>query len=125
MAILRRLRGVAGIVGVWGGVFAVMSAPVVLAIRSFGGPPPPGAPTLTDAIVEAARGWGMIGGAMGLVFAAAIMLADRRHSLGTLTTRRFALWGLSAGALVPLAVNSAYVLAGRAPASSLRVGAIV
>jgi hypothetical protein len=48
--------------------------------------------------------WAVWGAISGLVFASLLMLRERRHTLGALSTARVALWGALAGLTIPLII---------------------
>ena len=50
--------------------------------------------------------WGLAGAAMGLAFATAIVLGERRKNIEGLSPRRLVAWGFLAGATAPFGVAS-------------------
>ena len=62
---------------------------------------------------------------MGLAFATAILAGERKRTLGALSSRRLAVWGFVAGAIVPMGIATIAELTGRSSvATNLRSGLI-
>jgi hypothetical protein len=129
MQVLRRLRGAFGTAVTWGVAFAIIGALVTVA-RLFGAAAMPSSiPMLLRMLLWFAFGWGIIGGAIGLVFAGTIAVGERRQTVSSLSTGWFTLAGFSAGALVPILVTAALLIprhdiAGRLAGTGLRLSLI-
>jgi hypothetical protein len=114
MKILRRLRGVLGMAVTWGVAFGLIGVVggVLLALGIGTGviPAPAGGSRIIilSGLGVVAR-WAAIGVCSGLAFAITLMLAEHRESLTTLSSRRFARWGMLGGALGSAAVAAAFV----------------
>jgi hypothetical protein len=125
MNLVRRLRGVVGTMGTWATVFAVAGAVGLVPLELLGrlGPFERGGFLRMLALVSVR--WACVGAGMGLAFATAIMLGERRRVITALSPRRFAAWGFAAGAIVPMGMAAVYVLAGHSSvAINLRTGVI-
>ena len=114
MEILRRLRGVLVTAVTWGAAFAALSTILgslaVVGIAVSGTPVPSDIPGgIAAAVVAGIARWATIGALSGAVFATSIMVAERRQTLASLSARRFARWGLLAGALGSTTVVIAFV----------------
>ena len=112
MTFLRRLRGIVGTIATWGCVFAAVSLLVVGVLGLAGQLPSADFETIAVGLARLALRWGLIGAGIGTLFTGTIMLAERQQSLGSISSRRFGLWGFGAGAALPLAVTAASRLAG-------------
>jgi hypothetical protein len=116
MRVLRRLRGVLGIAATWGAAFAGLGVLFGLWLvfqLATGAVPTPSIDRdrlYALVLVGQVLRWGLIGAASGVAFSAILMLAERRQTLATLSPRRFARWGLLAGALGGAAVAAAILL---------------
>jgi hypothetical protein len=112
MPLPRRLRGALGTALTWSVAAAALHLVVGLFALAFttGGSP--------AVVVRGTAGWAGLGFVAGLAFAGAVLALARHRTLDRLSTRRVALWGFAAGALLP-AVSAAVLataggLAGRA-----------
>lgn len=114
MPLSRRVRGLGGAAVVWTAVFGTAGFIVISLDQVLHGS------SLGKALSFALRvtpQW-LIGGAvMGTLFGLMVMLAERRRDFAALTSRRFALWGLVAGAATSLIFNVAGWLASAHPSS--------
>jgi MFS family permease len=131
MSALRRLRGIAVTAVLWGAAFALVGAVfglgLALAIAAGALPPQPDAPENFYLLLVGSRiaRWAVIGALSGTLFAATLMVAERRQTLESLSAERFARWGLLAGALgsaAMAAIVAAFILLdGTAAASAWRL----
>lgn len=113
MTLFRRLRGALATSATWAIAFAALSSLVAIGARAVGLLP---LLTLTPFLRELATvgfRWGMIGAGTGLLFAAAIIAAERHRTLFTLSARRFILWGVAAGSGLPVGVTVVLLLRDR------------
>jgi hypothetical protein len=102
MLLFRRIRGVLGAAAIWGSVFAVTGMGLATFLRWYGVNISQDVPSFVIAVAKDAFRFGMIGSVMGSLFALIIILAERNHSIDTLSARRIRLWGFLAGATVPI-----------------------
>jgi hypothetical protein len=113
MTLFRRLRGVAVSAITWAVLFAAVGLarlPVYAALGTRF--PPTGAwPIIRRVAVQGA----LAGLASGALFAAIIILTERRRNVDARSGRRFALWGLGAGVLFIGGANVVYATMGRLP----------
>ena len=112
--LMRRLRGMLGITLTWAAVFAGLGAVGGLALTiGLAAGTLPASELAPDGVYAAVLGvvarWGLVGALSGIVFAASVMVAERRKTLATLSQRRIAGWGLLAGALGTMGVVAVYV----------------
>jgi len=130
MPLKRPLRGIVGVMGTWGVAFAVAGLAGILPLSALGMLPSfrPGwfvdGSFLRFAIDSAVR-WALGGAAMGLVFSTAVLSRERKHTLSTLSSGRFALWGFLGGAAIPMGMAGVYEILGRSsPRINLHGGLI-
>ena len=97
MRMLQRIRGTLGTALTWSAAFGVVGivGGMILGLGlTFGAiPPAPGEhpSALVMAMLVVAR-WAIIGALSGIVFSLAVMTAEGRQYLETLSARRFARW---------------------------------
>ena len=100
--LLRRIRGAIGMGAAWSVPWAIVSALTGAATVYFLVSLPPDFPRFSM-IVQAAISNGISGGIIGFItgtaFSAILSMAERRHTLAGLDSRRFTLWGAAAGAI--------------------------
>jgi hypothetical protein len=114
----RRLRGFIGTIITWGSAFALVSILIVGALGLAGQLPPADIQTIGLGLFRIGLRWGLIGAGIGTLFAGTVMLAERKQHLGSLSSRRFAVWGFAAGAAVPLILTVATRLAGHSSSNA-------
>jgi hypothetical protein len=125
MNVMRRLRGIVGTIGIWTAAFTVAGAGGLFVLLALGALPPFELTRFLRTLVVVSVRWAFLGAGMGLAFAGAVLLGERKRTLIALSPRRFAAWGFVAGAIVPMGVTTVYVLAGRSSiAINLRTGLI-
>jgi len=125
MNVMRRLRGVVGTMGVWGLVFAAVGVAGLIPLSFFGMLPPFQLSRFLGLVAETVIRWGLGGAGMGLAFATAMLLGERRRTLGALSPRRLTAWGFIAGAIVPMGIATVYELTGHSSmATNWRAGLI-
>src|SRR4051794_34479784 len=112
MRLTQRLRGVLGTMTLWAVVFAAAGLAGLIPLAFLGVLPPFELSRFLRFAVNSAVSWGLGGAAMGMAFATAILLGERKRSFGALSTRRFAAFGFIAGALVPLGMATFYEITG-------------
>jgi hypothetical protein len=96
--LLRRIRGIVGMGLTWSMVWALAGAAYgVTAVFVYDDLTP-----LADVVFPSSISWATYGFALGSLFACVLAVGERRRSLEQLATRRMALWGGIAGALLPL-----------------------
>lgn len=110
----RRLRGVIGTALTWGAGWAVIgfgvSSVQAIALRAASVPMPIG---LWRFVTMVTLRWATSGLVAGTLFALALWYVGRRvESLGALSTRRAAAWGLGAGIAVPLCIVALMIASG-------------
>ncbi len=116
MSFLRRLRGLAGIALVWSGAWMLAFIPLALyTSRHF-------VSGWLLVVIRETLLCGVWGAASGGMFGAILLTADRRRTLGELSSRRLALWGALGAMLAPL-VLLANPHSGFANAGPLAIGA--
>ena len=121
----RRVRGVAGTMGVWATVFAAVGGVGLIPLSLLGVLPPFEHLRILRLLGETVVGWGLGGAGMGLAFATAVLLGARRKAVGAVSPRRFATWGFLAGAIVPIGIATVNVLTVRnSVAINLRAGVV-
>jgi hypothetical protein len=114
MRLLQRIRSTLGTALTWSAAFAAVGVVggVFLGLGLTYGfiPPPPGehASPLVLGMQVVAR-WAIVGALSGIAFSIAVMIAERRQYLETLSARRFGWWGFLAGALGTAGVVTAFV----------------
>jgi membrane-associated protease RseP (regulator of RpoE activity) len=94
--LMRRLRGLLGLGVTWGAGWAGIGAAIGLAIRLVA-PPAWGSPILAWAL-----GMGAYGFVSGVGFGKLLWFREGRKTLGELSLKRVALWGVLGSAAVPL-----------------------
>ena len=83
-------------------------------------------PRLIDVLARVAVRWGTIGAGMGALFATTVILTQRERSVADLSTSRFSLLGLAAGAVVSFAVSLVILLAtGRSLTDAVTPGLVI
>ena len=107
---MRRVRGVAGTMGVWATVFAAVGVVGLIPLSLLGVLPRFEHIRILRILGETVVGWGLGGAGMGLAFATAVLLGERRSAVGALSPLRFATWGSLAGAIVPIGIATVNVL---------------
>lgn len=115
MSFLRRVRGVAVSAGIWAVIFAAVGLARLPIYGMLGTLFPTGPDGLLGVVRRVALNGALAGAASGTLFASIVMLAERRREFASLTGRRFALWGLTAGALFIGGADVANAIAGRWP----------
>ena len=125
MNVMRRVRGALGTAGIWAAAFAVAGVVGLLPLRLFGVLPPFEHIRVGRMLAVTMLNWGLGGAAMGLAFAVAISVAEGKRSLAALSSRRFAIWGFVAGAIVPMGIGAIAQLTGRTgPGTTLTSGVV-
>jgi len=121
----RALRGTVGIMATWAVAFAIAGVVGIVPLVVLGALPPFELETLLRFGIDSAIRWALGGAAMGLVFATTVLLSERKRTLATLSSRRFAVWGFVGGAIVPIGMATIYTLLGRtSPVINLRSGVV-
>jgi len=92
---MRRLRGFLGTMAVWAVAVVALGLASTTVLRGIG---------LLPRFVFHWLPWAITGANMGLIFATAIVLGERRKTIEALSPRRLAAWGFLAGATVPFGV---------------------
>ena len=104
MHLTRRLRGVVGTMGVWAVAFSAFGVATTIPLWLLGVLPQ----RIGWLMITVPVRWALGGAVIGLGFATAVLIAERRRTLSGLSSRRFAAWGFLAGAIVPLSLAAFY-----------------
>ncbi|MES2177090.1 MAG: hypothetical protein V4550_04430 [Gemmatimonadota bacterium] len=103
---MRRLRGIIGVAVTWGvGLSALATSCLAVAVGT--GIVPRLVFGLGEIAQVALRGF-LVGAAIGVLFSGALITAERRRTLASLSTKHSAAWGFLAGACVPLPFAMAF-----------------
>jgi hypothetical protein len=109
---MRRLRGFLGTMAVWAVAMVTVGLVSTVVVRG------------VDVLVRFEfrwLPWAVTGANMGLVFATALVLGERKKRMEGLSWRRFAGWGFLAGASLPVSLVAFRILtAGYVPGITLR-----
>jgi hypothetical protein len=108
---LRQLRGVLGITATWSVAFAGVGVvlALLLALALAANAVPPSRVAHEHLFTGVVARWAIIGALSGVTFAGAVMVAERRQTLASLSAHRFARWGLAGGAIGAAAVAAAFI----------------
>ena len=113
MNVLQRLRGVFGMAVTWAAGFGALGGAVALVLRVAATAglrlPPEMAQHMASVMLSMVARYGLIGFGSGTAFAVALMIAERRHTIGSLSPGRIARWGMLAGAIGGTAVVASTV----------------
>ena len=96
--VLRRLRGLLGVGVTWGSLWALIGAGVGAVVGVFS----PELWAVGNPVLDWAVGMGLYGLVSGVGFGAVLSLTEGRKTLGDLSLKRVAAWGVLGSAAVPL-----------------------
>jgi hypothetical protein len=119
MTLFRWLRGALATSATWAIAFAALSSLVAIGARVVGLLPWLALTPFLRELATVGFRWGIVGARAGLLFAVAIIAAERHRNLFTLSARRFILWGAAAGSVLPVGVTAVLIL--RETAAPFRV----
>jgi hypothetical protein len=108
MRLLQRLRGVFGMAVTWAAGFGALGGAVALGLRLVVSAgltlPPQMAGHMASVMLSIVARYGLIGFGSGATFALAIVIAERRQTISSLSPGRIARWGVLAGLIGGTAV---------------------
>jgi hypothetical protein len=110
--ILRRLRGIATMAVLWGGVWAVASLPFAAWISRIALKIPGLTPSRWEVALSVVQQFAATGAIGGAVFAIVFMAIERNRRVEDVSLGRGALWGFVGGIAFPILVLSAALVGG-------------